>query len=159
MLNPEIGSIYIQYSNDPLAPLVQIDQIVHNRLRDGEEDGPVHHVEADEGDWEDHPGVLVDIASTHPHYPLRRRLGEERSEERTRHQRRAEESRVKQSRSEERGEGRSTFTWGTGGVMGGGGGAPLEGHSLHPEEGVRWWRRVGWRGYLWILLVSGSQAV
>lgn len=67
-----------------LNPLVEIDQVVHNRLRDGEEDGPVHHVEADEGDREDHPGVLVDIASSHPHYPLRGRLGHRRGEGRGR---------------------------------------------------------------------------
>ena len=42
---------------------------------DGEEDGPVGHVEGEKGDWEDHPRVLVNIACPHPQDPLWRGLG------------------------------------------------------------------------------------
>ena len=42
---------------------------------DGEEDGPVGHVEGEEGDGEDDPGVLVNVARPHPQDSLWRRLG------------------------------------------------------------------------------------
>ena len=42
---------------------------------DGEEDGPVGEVEGEEGDGEDHPRVLVNIAGPHSQDALRRGLG------------------------------------------------------------------------------------
>ena len=55
--------------------LVQIDQVLHHNVGDGEIDGPVHEVEAKEGDGEDDAAVLVDVAGLHAEESLGRGRG------------------------------------------------------------------------------------
>jgi len=55
-------------------PFFQQDDVRSIDIWDGQVDGPVGHVEGCEGDGEDHPGVLVDVAGAHSHDALWRRL-------------------------------------------------------------------------------------
>jgi hypothetical protein len=54
------------------SSLFQVDQVVHHIGGNGEVDGPVHEVEAEEGDGEDNPAVLVNVACLHAKETLRR---------------------------------------------------------------------------------------
>jgi hypothetical protein len=53
-----------------VSSLLQIDQIVHHIGGDGQIDHPVHQVEAEEGDGEHDPAVLVDVGCLHAEEPL-----------------------------------------------------------------------------------------
>jgi len=52
--------------------LLEVDEIVDDIDRDGEIDHPVHEVEAEEGDGENDPTVLVDVGGLHAEKSLRR---------------------------------------------------------------------------------------
>jgi len=70
-----MGKMILEYLSMSLARIpkirsggalrAEVHQIIHHRLGDGEEDRPVHHVEAREENGEDHPGVFVDVTGTH----------------------------------------------------------------------------------------------
>jgi hypothetical protein len=48
--------------------LVEIHKVSGDLPRYAEVDHPVHHVEADEQDREDHPAVLVNVTASHAEY-------------------------------------------------------------------------------------------
>ena len=54
-----------------VADLLQVDEIVHHIVGDGEVDHPIHEVEAKKGDGEDDAAVLVDVAGPHAEESLR----------------------------------------------------------------------------------------
>ena len=51
--------------------LLQPHQVLRNISGYAEIDHPVHHVEAEEHDGEDHPAVLVYVTPSHPEYSVR----------------------------------------------------------------------------------------
>ena len=44
---------------------LEVDQVVHHLVRDGQVNHPVHQMEAEESDGEDDPAVLVNIRGLH----------------------------------------------------------------------------------------------
>ena len=66
-----LGIIGLQPPGNTNSPLLQVHQVLRNISRDAEVDHPVHHVEAEEHDGEDHPAVLVYVTPSHPEYSVR----------------------------------------------------------------------------------------
>ena len=50
---------------------LEVDQVVHHLVRDGQVNHPIHQVEAEESDGEDDPAILVNVRSLHSKEPLR----------------------------------------------------------------------------------------
>ena len=75
-LSPIFPSLWPRYCCGAAQPPsllwhLEVDQVVHHLVGDGEVNHPIHQVEAEEGDGEDDPAILVNIRGLHSKEPLR----------------------------------------------------------------------------------------